>query len=201
MSPPVYCPRCGSVLAAKVDGGRERPACLADGCGFLHFGESSIGCGGIVIRDGKALLIQRGLNPGRGTWQIPGGYVEDDESIPDAVEREVLEEAGVVARVREVVGFRHSASTPGRPNANLYVVFRLDLVSGEPRSDGVETLGADFFSLAELGEKEGMQALSVWAIKLALSGDHGSGFVSHHESFDLRPGWSVFGLPPKGVSS
>ena len=150
MSPPVYCPRCGSVLAAKVDGGRERPACLADGCGFLHFGDSSIGCGGIVIRDGKALLIQRGLNPGRGTWQIPGGYVEDDESIPDAVEREVLEEAGVVARVREVVGFRHSASTPGRPNANLYVVFRLDLVSGEPRADGVETLGADFFSLAEL---------------------------------------------------
>lgn len=195
MSPPVYCPRCGSVLGAKVDGGRERPACRVDGCGFLHFGESSIGCGGVVIRDGKALLIQRGLNPGRGNWQIPGGYVEADEAIPAAVEREVFEEAGLVAKVREVVGFRHSASTPERPNANLYVVFRLDLVSGEPRADGVETLSAGFFSMVELEEKMGMQALSVWAIKLALAGDHGGGFVSHHESFESRPGWSVFGLP------
>ena len=199
MSPPVYCPRCGSVLASKFDGGRDRPACLSDGCGFLHFGESSIGCGGVVIRDGKALLIQRGLNPGRGTWQIPGGYVEADEAIPAAVEREVSEEAGIVARVREVVGFRHSASTPDRPNANIYVVFRLDLVSGEPRWDGVETMGAGFFSLEELGEKEGVQALSLWAIGLALTADHGGGFVSHHDSFDLRPGWSVFGVQPRSV--
>lgn len=199
MTPPVYCPRCGSVLGAKFDGGRDRPACPADGCGFLHFGESSIGCGGVVIRDGKALVIQRGLNPGRGTWQIPGGYVEVDETIPTAVEREVLEEAGVVARVREVIGFRHSAGTPERPNANLYVVFRLDPVSGEPRGTGEETLDAGFFSLEELREKEGMQALSIWAIGLALAADGGGGFVSHHDSFDPpRPGWSVFGVPPAG---
>ena len=199
MSPPVYCPRCGSTLGEKFDGGRDRPACLADGCGFLHFGESSIGCGGVVLRDGKALVIQRGINPGRGTWQIPGGYVEADEAIPAAVEREVLEEAGVVARVREVVGFRHSASTPERPNANLYVVFRLDLVSGEPHGTGEETLDAGFFSLEELIERAGMQALSVWAIRLALAEDYGSGFVSHHDSFDLRPGWSVFGLTPRAL--
>ncbi len=198
MSPPVYCPRCGSTLGTKMEGGRERPACPADGCGFFHFGDASIGCGGVVIRDGKALLIQRGLNPGRGTWQIPGGYVEDDEAIPAAVEREVLEEAGVVAAAREVLGFRHSASRPDRPNANLYVVFRLDLVSGEPQGDGVETLDAGFFSLAELEEKVGMQGLSMWAIKLALAPDRGEGFVSHHDEFELRPGWSLFGLPSQG---
>ena len=196
MSPPVYCPRCGSVLGAKFDGGRERPACLADDCGFLHFGESSIGCGGVVIRNGKALLIQRGLNPGRGTWQIPGGYVEADEAIPAAAEREVREEAGVIAKVREVIGFRHSASIPDRPVANLYVVFWLEWVLGEPRGDGVETLDAGFFTLPELEEKMGMQAMSLWAIKLALARDYGSGFISHQDSFELRPGWSVFGVPP-----
>ena len=200
MTPPVYCPQCGSVLDSKFDGGRDRPACLADGCGFMHFGESSIGCGGVVIRDGKALLIQRGLNPGRGTWQIPGGYVEADEAIPAAAEREVREEAGVIAKVREVIGFRHSASLPDRPVANLYVVFWLEWVSGEPRGDGVETLDAGFFTLPELEEKMGMQAMSLWAIKLALERDYGSGFVSHHGSFDPpRPGWSVFGLPPAGA--
>lgn len=200
MSPPVYCPRCGSVLDSKFDGGRSRPACLSDGCGFLHFGESSIGCGGVVIRDSKALLIQRGLNPGRGNWQIPGGYVEVDEAIPSAAEREVREEAGIIAKAREVVGFRHSASTPDRPVANLYVVFRLEWISGEPRADGVETLDAGFFTMPELEEKMGMQALSVWAIKLALAAEDDGGFVSHHDSFDPpRPGWSVFGVPPRGA--
>ncbi len=199
MSPPVYCPQCGSVLGAKVDGGRERPACHADGCGFLHFGESSIGCGGVVIRDGRALLIQRGLNPGRGNWQIPGGYVEADEALPSAVEREVLEEAGIVAKVREVIGFRHSASTPERPVANLYVVFHLEWISGEPRADGVESLEAGFYSMPELEEKMGMQAMSLWAIKLALAAGDGGGFVSHQDSFQMRPGWSVFGVPSVGA--
>ena len=85
-----YCPSCGSELIWKFDGGRDRPACPKDGCGFIHFGHHSIGCGGVVIRDNKALLIQRGINPNRGAWQIPGGYVESDEEIVPAVEREVL---------------------------------------------------------------------------------------------------------------
>jgi len=43
----------------------------------------------VVIRDGKALLIRRGQEPRRGWWQIPGGYVEHDESFDEAVVREV----------------------------------------------------------------------------------------------------------------
>ena len=137
-----YCPRCGSELIWKFDGGRDRPACPKDGCGFVHFGHHSIGCGGVVIRENKALLIQRGINPNRGAWQIPGGYVESDEEIVPAVEREVLEEAGVVAKVSDVIGVRH---TVGAPTANVYLVFRLDLISGEPRFDGVETIGVGYF--------------------------------------------------------
>ena len=83
-------------------------------------------------------------------------------------------------------------------NANLYVVFRLELVSGEPRGEGVGTLDADAFSLAKLQEKVGMQSLSMWAIKLAFAPDLGGGFVSHHDAFGLRPGWSLFGLPLLG---
>ena len=82
-------------------------------CGFVHFGQFSIGCGGVVIRDNQALLVQRGINPNRGAWQIPGGYVESDEEIVPAVEREVLEEAGVVAKVSDVIGVRHAIGALG----------------------------------------------------------------------------------------
>lgn len=196
MTAPSYCPHCGSALSTKVEGGRERPACTAEGCGFFHFTNVSIGCGGVVIREGKALLIQRGHNPGRGSWQIPGGYVEDDEEIHAAIEREVLEEAGVVAQVRDVVGFRHSASRPDRPIPNLYVVFRLDPLAGEPQHDGDETLDAGYFSVDEMEGLLGIQNLSLWAVRMALGVEPAGGLVSHHESFDLRPGWSIFGVPP-----
>ena len=192
-----YCPRCGSELSWRFDGGRDRPACPKEGCGFVHFGHHSIGCGGVVIRDNKALLIQRGINPNRGAWQIPGGYVESDEEIVPAVEREVLEEAGVVATVSDVIGVRHSV---GAPTANVYVVFRLDLVSGEPRFDGVETIGAGYFGLTEIEEMEGVQGFSKWSIKRALELPAGSGFTLETGDVNIgRPGWSLFGLDPAGI--
>lgn len=189
-----YCPRCGSPLGATFDGGRDRPACLKEGCGFIHFGYHSIGCGGVVIRDNRALLIQRGINPNRGDWQIPGGYVESDEEILPAVEREVLEEAGVVAKVSDVIGVRH---TVGNPVANVYLVFRLEFVSGEPRFDGVETLDAGYFSLEEIEQMDRVQGFSKWSIKRALETPPGYGFTLEPGDINIgRPGWSLFG---KGV--
>ena len=189
-----YCPRCGIRLESKLDGGRERPACLAPECGFVFYGDSSIGCGGVVIRENKALLIQRGINPNRGAWQIPGGYVEADEEIKSAVEREVLEEAGVVARVSEVVGVRHSA---GAPSANIYVVFRLEPVSGEPKFDGEETLDAGYFGMDEISKMEGVQGFSLWSIRRALDTPTGAGLAPDDTPLTRqRPGWTLFGATP-----
>ena len=194
MSQHIYCPRCGSVLSTRLDGGRERAACIADGCEYMHFGDASIGCGGVVLRDDKVLLVQRGINPGKGSWQIPGGYVEMDEEIHSAVEREVLEEAGVTAKVTDCLGFRHTAGNLERPFSNLYVVFRLEPLSGEPQSDGEETLDAGYFTLEEMTVMTGVQSLSLWAVKQALFHPPGGGFTYRPNDLDLRPGWSLFGL-------
>jgi 8-oxo-dGTP pyrophosphatase MutT (NUDIX family) len=155
-----------------MEGGRERPACPKEGCRYFHFGDYSIGCGGVVIRDNKGLLIQRGINPNRGAWQIPGGYVEADEEIVDAVEREVLEEAGVVAKVQDVVGVRHS-------------------LAGSIGGD--ETIGAGYFSLEEIAQMDRVQGLSTWAIRRALELPPTEGFAVDRSDDNLtRPGWSLF---------
>lgn len=197
-----YCPRCGTRLEMKMEGGRERPSCPAQGCGFFFFGDSSIGCGAVVMRDGRALLIQRGIEPNRGAWQLPGGYAECDERIVSAVEREVLEEAGVVARVLDLVGFRHMA---GRyisgAGANIYLVFRLEPVSGEPRYDGIETLGAGYFSQEEMARMERVQGLSLWAIERALKVPLGRGLVADPEGLTVgvaRAGSALFGAALPG---
>jgi 8-oxo-dGTP pyrophosphatase MutT (NUDIX family) len=75
-----FCPRCGTPLAARPDGGRPRQACPAAGCGFIHYGEHSIGTGAVVVRGERVLLIER-RTADRVWWQIPGGFVEADEAI------------------------------------------------------------------------------------------------------------------------
>jgi ADP-ribose pyrophosphatase YjhB (NUDIX family) len=184
-----FCPKCAAELANRHDGGRERLACPT--CAYVYFGDFSIGVGGVVIRDGKALLIRRGQEPRRGWWQIPGGYCEHDEPFDEAVVREVYEEAGVRARVENVVGVRHSL---GAPSANVYVIFRLTPLAGEPRHDGDEITGAGFFSLDELATMDKVQSLSMWAINTALA--RNDGFHRVGEPADLlRPGYTLYGLP------
>jgi NADH pyrophosphatase NudC (nudix superfamily) len=193
-----FCPRCGTPLVTRADGGRSRPSCPAEGCGFYHYGDFSIGVGAVVLRDERVLLIER-RTPTRTFWQTPGGYVEADESIHAAVEREVLEETGVTACVVDVVGFRHAASVPDRPVANIYVVFRLDAVTGEPRPDGIETFDAGFFTLEEAAAMPGLSAESFWFVRTALETAALPGFT-YEEPLDSaqRPGRSLFGLRLNG---
>lgn len=151
--------------------------------------------GAVVLREGNVLLVER-RTPDRTFWQTPGGYVEVDESIHEAVEREVLEESGITARVLDVVGFRHAAGMrPERPTANIYVVFRLEALSGDPRPDGVETFDAGFYSLEEAERLQGLSVESLWFARTALLAAHRPGFT-YEAPADLaqRPGRSLFGL-------
>ena len=59
--------------------------------------------GAIVIRDGKVLLVKRGVAPSKGLWAIPGGMIELGETIQQAAEREILEETGIQIQAREPV--------------------------------------------------------------------------------------------------
>jgi 8-oxo-dGTP diphosphatase len=68
--------------------------------------DALVRCVGAVITraDGRVLLIQRGNEPGRGLWSLPGGRVEPGESDEEAVAREVAEETGLNVTVGELAG-------------------------------------------------------------------------------------------------
>jgi 8-oxo-dGTP diphosphatase len=69
-------------------------------------GTPVVPCVGAVVHDaeGRLLLVRRGHDPGKGLWSLPGGRVEAGETIAAAVEREVLEETGLVVRAGATVG-------------------------------------------------------------------------------------------------
>ncbi|HEX4834406.1 MAG TPA: NUDIX hydrolase [Trebonia sp.] len=75
-----------------------------------------IACVGAVIKDdaGRLLLIQRGHEPGKGLWSIPGGRIEAGESDARALVREVREETGLVVTPGPLIGsVRRPAGWPG----------------------------------------------------------------------------------------
>ncbi len=195
-----FCPRCGTALVLRPEGGRPRPMCPAEGCGFTFYGDASIGTGAVVLRGDDVLLIERRTGT-RVWWQIPGGFVEVDEPIHTAVEREVLEETGVVARATDVVGFRHAFGQPDRPIANIYVVFRLVAESGDPRPDLEESFAAEFVPRARIAQHEGLSSMSLWAIETALAAPSTGGLsLEPHREGLHRPGHTIFRAPGLGAA-
>jgi 8-oxo-dGTP diphosphatase len=75
---------------------------------------------GAVVTDpgGRLLLILRGREPGAGLWSIPGGKVEPDEALDDAVRREVLEETALDVMVGDLVG---TVERPA-PGGDVFVI-------------------------------------------------------------------------------
>ena len=62
-----------------------------------------VGVGGVVIENGRALLIRRGSEPLLGQWSIPGGTLELGESLEHGVVRELQEETGLSVRIVEMI--------------------------------------------------------------------------------------------------
>lgn len=86
-----YCPRC----AADLDEHPGRVSCPA--CGFVAWANPApCACAIVEDEDGRVLLGRRAVDPDRGFWDTPGGYIEEGEHPLDALRRELLEETGLV---------------------------------------------------------------------------------------------------------
>ena len=98
-----------------------------------------VGVGGVVIRDGCALLIRRGHAPLKGEWSIPGGTLEVGETIAEGIQRELLEETGMVVRVGEFIEVfdRIFRDRDGRIQYHFVILdYLCEAVSGEVRAGG-----------------------------------------------------------------
>ena len=130
----------------------------------------NVGVGGAVVDDGRLLLVRRSSRRGRGNWQIPGGFVEQNETMELAVVREVEEETGVKTTVQGVLGIRNRYDEEG--GNSLYIVMLLSRQSGEPNPDMKEVDRAEYFTLAEIQALEQISPVNIEVAKRALSKDH-----------------------------
>ncbi|MFI5262125.1 MAG: NUDIX domain-containing protein, partial [Candidatus Limnocylindrales bacterium] len=100
-----YCSRCGAELHfGPIDGDhRDRLSCPA--CGFIAYVNPRLVVTTLPITPaGEVVLLRRGIDPGRGAWAQPGGFLEIDETVREGAIRETLEETGLIVEPEEIVG-------------------------------------------------------------------------------------------------
>ena len=104
-------------------------------------GAPVVAVGGVAVRDGAVLLVQRGTDPQSGRWTIPGGRVEPGESVASAVEREMFEETGLRVRCGAFLGWAERRG-PG------YHFVILDFTVSLRDDDGAAVAGGDAADVA-----------------------------------------------------
>jgi len=139
-----FCPRCAAPLVEKIPDLDSRPRRVCSKCAFVVYVNPRIAAGTAPVRDGRVALIRRGIEPSRGLWSWPCGYVEIDETLEDAALRETREESGLVVRLGKLLGpysYPVKASDGHTPTTGLVVVSYLtesvegELVAGDDAAD------------------------------------------------------------------
>jgi 8-oxo-dGTP diphosphatase len=127
-----------------------------------------VGVGGVVIADGRTLLIRRGNAPLEGQWSIPGGMLELGESIIEGVRRELAEETGIEVRVLELIEVfeRVIPGDGGRTRYHFVILdYLCEVVSGEAKAAS-DVTDVAWASEEEL-EKYELTAIATRVIKRA----------------------------------
>lgn len=93
------CPRCTHELERR-DGGHFG----CPGCGSNYWANSAPAVQGLLVRDGRVLIGRRKVEPRRGHWDLPGGFLEEGEDALAGLRREFLEETGIEVEPVEWLG-------------------------------------------------------------------------------------------------
>ena len=100
-----FCTRCGGGLRFGPIEGEDRDRLACESCGHVAYVNPRLVVTTIpVTGSGEVVLLRRGIEPGRGSWAQPGGFLEVDETVTEAAVRETLEETGLIVRPGEIVG-------------------------------------------------------------------------------------------------
>ena len=101
-----------------------------------------------LVRQGRLLLVQRGKDPDRGKWGLPGGMIEAGETVIQAAHRELAEETALRAAGGRVIDQFELRSQGGRYHYNLTVV-QVDWQGGEAMA-GSDAAALGWFTLPEM---------------------------------------------------
>jgi len=164
-SPIQHCRECGAAVTYRLpDDGDTKSRAICTVCHTVHY-ENPLNVVGTVPVWGETgeyvLLCLRNIEPRRGKWTLPAGFVNGGEDPAAAAARECFEETGLIVRVTRVLEL-----IPGREHergADFVIVYLAEVTGGE-------LAAADDADAAEWFERDALPPLAFRATKQALAG-------------------------------
>lgn len=182
-----YCNQCGRSLETRVPAGEDRERHVCSACGVIHYQNPKMIVGCIVEHGGRILLCKRAIEPRRGYWTVPAGFLELGESAMQGAVRETHEEAQ--AQVRILAPYAHF-DVPHIGQA--YIIYRAALLS-EAFGPGTESLDVKLVTPEEIPWSELAFPVVRFSLELMLEDLKSGRFRSHqgvlvreHDRFELR---------------
>jgi ADP-ribose pyrophosphatase YjhB (NUDIX family) len=155
-----YCPRCRTEMVDKEVYERERRVCPE--CRFVQFLDPKVGAAVLAEKEGQVVLVKRKMDPAKGSWCIPGGFMEMGETPQETASRECKEETGLEVEITDLVDVYYYEDYRG---SGILILYKGKVTGGTIQA-GDDTEAAGFFGPDELPEnivfKSNLQALAAW---------------------------------------
>ena len=131
-------------MSLRVPPGDHLPRFVCDTCGTIHYENPKLVAGCVPEWEGKILICRRAIEPRRGSWTTPSGFMENNETLMAAAAREAIEEAEARVEIGSLLAIFHALRAH-----QVHVFFRARLV--EPRFGiGPESLEVKLVSESEV---------------------------------------------------
>jgi ADP-ribose pyrophosphatase YjhB (NUDIX family) len=129
----------------RIPDGDTHERAVCDECGYVAYENPKIVVGSVVVHEGKVLLCRRAIEPRRGYWTLPAGYLELQETVEEGARREALEESGARIMLDGVLAI-YSISRIGQ----VQVIFRARFDGAADFEPGIESLDVQLFDWADI---------------------------------------------------
>lgn len=122
MLPIRFCSQCGTPTSLKVPPGDDVPRAVCEACEHIHYQNPNIVLGTIPVWKNQILFCRRAIEPGYGLWTLPGGFMENGETVEQGARRETLEECGADVEITSLY------AVYSIPHINqVYMMFRANM--------------------------------------------------------------------------
>lgn len=146
------------IFSRRVPTGDSLPRDICDRCGFIHYVNPKIVVGSVVMHENMFLLCKRSIEPRRGYWTLPAGFMEQGETTEEGARREAREEANADIELRDVLAIYNIPRI-----AQVQIMYRATLRRPE-FSAGEESLEVGLFAWEDIPWKELAFPSVYWAL-------------------------------------
>jgi len=142
-----FCPRCGARLEMRRRTGSIRPVCPE--CDHTVYFDPKVAVVVFITQDDHVLLVKRALDPMKGYWAMPAGFVEAGEDPQAAARREALEETSLTVQVDRLIDVYYTVGDGGM--ADIVIAYGGRVTGGDLKADD-DAEAVDWFSRDDLPE-------------------------------------------------